>query len=821
MISCSSSNGRAMLLAGIAIGAMLPGAAIAQAVPAAAKPAASDGEIIVTATRRDTTIQNAPINISAVGGDQIAKQGLTNLRELSQAIPGVYIADTGARNGQPIVFRGLNANPLNSGDGNNDGGGTVATYIGEIPLYVDLRPVDMQRVEFLAGPQGTLYGAGTLGGAIRYIPNRPQFDEFSLDLRGESYVYDKGTKPSFDGGATINVPISSTLAFRASFDQLHDVGFINQPYVVNQIGVSNPDPNFNDPRDVAANTHPVKGVNNVYTTSARAALRWQPTSTLDVNLTYYFQDQNTNGRQASGAVVSDFPVAVGNYENLKRVLEPNTRINQLLSLEVTADLGFANLTSATGRSWFRDFGNRDQTDLLIGLEYGYESFPNFTAYTEEKDHTNTFTQEVRLVSKGASKFNWIVGAFYNKQDANGYSKEFTPGYSEYLVSSDPASYVQTRPDNLEYYSVGSSKLEELAGYGELSYEVIPGLTLTAGGRYYHYNLKTRNAVDLPLYDTVTGGRNQTDIILNPVPGGQKDSGFLYKFNASYKASDDLLFYATASQGYRIGNSNGVVPCVMTGMQQNVCGQPNELAYRPDKTNNYEIGVKSQWFDRRLTANVSVYYIKWIDPQVASATQIGLQPITVNGSGARTQGAELSLSARPTDRLTLRATYAYTDAKLTALSPHLVPFITAPGFQQTVQYADGQAGDRLPGSPRHSGSFSAEYTVPMGDERALAFNYTLTGQSNVLTTTGALGNSYTLPGFTRSNISARYSADDWSVTLYCDNLFNAFSQTGVDGSPNFNQQVFDSNGGVHTVRTFYTFVQPPRQIGIRFTKRFRS
>ncbi|MBR0552548.1 TonB-dependent receptor [Stakelama marina] len=798
------------------------GATAAQAsedAPASAQ--AGDNEIVVTATRRQSTVQDAPINIAAIGGDQLETQGITNLREVTQSVPGIYIPDTGARNGAPIVFRGLNADPLGSGDGNNSGGGTVATYVGEIPLYIDLRLNDMQRVEFLAGPQGTLYGAGTLGGAVRYIPNRPKFDATTVDVRGGVYGYSHGSDISYDAGATINLPLSPTLAFRGSFDRLNDTGFIDQPYVVNEIGVSNPDPNFTDPASVSANTHRVKDVNTDKVWSGRAALRWQPVDALDVNLTYYFQQEDTNGRQASSQVVSDFPVPVGKYENLKRVTEPNRRINHLLALEVSADLGFAELTSATGRSWFKDFGHRDQTDLLIGLEYSYEAFPNFTAFTTEQDHEETFTQEVRLVSQTEGPFSWIIGGFYNKRDSDGYSKEFTPHYSEYLVN-DVGFPGPTRPDNLEYYSVGNSSLKELAGYGELSYQITPNWQFTAGGRYYHYDLKTNQAVDIPLFDTVTGGRGPNDVVLDYVPGGQKDSGFLYKFNTSWHFTPDAMVYATVSEGYRIGNSNGVAPCPdPLPTNQIVCALPNEVAYNPDKTKNYEIGVKTQWLDRKLTFNAAVYHIDWSDPQVSSATQNGLQPITINGSGARSNGMELLLAARPTPQLSLRATYAYTDPQLTDVSPNLVPYITPPGFQSTLTYADGEPGDRLPGSPKHSGTFHADYSIPFSGGEQLVLGYSFYGQSNVFTTTGARGNSYTLPGFTRSDISARLTGSDrdWSLTLYVNNVFNQFSQTGVAGSPNYNQTVYDDQGGAHYVRTFYTYVLPPRQFGVRFTKSF--
>lgn len=826
----SITTSRLALLAGAAI--VTPSAAFAQTPSEQAPPspsdaataaASGDGEIIVTATRRNSTVQSAPINIAAIGADLIEKQRLQNLREIVRQVPGIYIPDTGARNGSPIVFRGLNADPLGSGDGNNDGGGTVATYVGEIPLYVDLRLNDMERVEFLAGPQGTLYGAGTLGGAVRYIPARPKFDEYTVQVRGETYAY--GTNNSgfnYNAGMTVNLPLTANLAFRASLDRLDDRGFVNQPYVVNQIGVSNPDPNFSDPADVRANTHREKGVNNDRVWSSRAALRWKPTDTLDVNLTWYHQNEITDGRQISGQLVDTFPVSVGKYDNLKRVLEPNRRTNDLVSLEIYADLGFATLTSATGRSWFKDFGHRDQTDLLIGLEYSYEAFPSFTAFTTERDDEKNFTQEVRLVSQGESRFNWIVGGFYNKRDGDGYSKEFTPGYSEYLVN-EAGFPGPTRPDNLEYYSVTKSKVEEAAGYGELGYRLTDKWQVTLGGRYYYYNIRSQSATDLPLFDTVSGNRAPTDIVLDFQPANQSDNGFLFKANTSYKFTPDVLAYATFSQGYRIGNSNGLVLCSGTGTQQNVCAQPNELAYKPDKTNNYELGLKTQWLDKKLTVNVAGYYIDWTNPQIASATQVGLSPITVNGSGARSMGMEALIAARPTSHLSLRATYAYTDPQLTKTAVRLVPFITPPGFQSTVDYADGQKGDRLPGSPHHSGSWNATYTLPIGDDKTVDLSYTGTGQSNVSTRTGNLGDGYVLPGFTRHDISASVAskAQGWSLTLYVDNLFDNFAATGVSATPAYNQTVPDQNGGTHYVRTFYTYVLPPRTFGLRLVKDFGS
>ena len=321
------------------LAALLGGVALAAAAQEA-EPA-DTGElraqtITVTATRRAESVQDVPLNIAAVGASQIEEQGFDELADVLAYVPGINVVDRGGRQGNPIIVRGLNADGLGSGDGNNNGGGTVATYVGEIPLYVDLKLNDLERVEVLLGPQGTLYGAGTLGGAIRYIPKKPQFDGDTLDLRAEGYQYSEADDLSYNGGLTFNKAILPNLAIRGSLDYENDSGFIDYPYVVNEIGVSDPDPDFTDPADVSANTHRIADANSEKTTSGRLAARWEPTSWLDGTLTYYYQKAEIGGRQGSSWRSS---LPTGKYELAKRVEEPNEITNQLLASEITADLG--------------------------------------------------------------------------------------------------------------------------------------------------------------------------------------------------------------------------------------------------------------------------------------------------------------------------------------------------------------------------------------------------------------------------------------------------------------------------------------------------
>ncbi|MDE8653098.1 TonB-dependent receptor [Novosphingobium sp. H3SJ31-1] len=781
-----------------------------------------DEAIVVTATRRASTVQDVPINISAVTASQLEEQRTQDLGEIARTVPGVYIVDAGQRQGNNIVFRGLNADPLGSNDGDNSGGGTVAIYLGEIPLYVDLRANDLERVEFLIGPQGTLYGAGTLGGAIRYIPKRPQFDAVSGEVRTDLYAYNHGDGISTDTGMTINFPIASNLAFRASLDYLNDQGFIDYPFVVTAIGQVNPN-------DFAGsgNLKRFKDVNWVDTVSGRAALRWKPIDALDVNLTYYYQDQRTGGRQISGYRLGQtplldsngdyqsFPVPIGKYDSPLRVLEPNQRKNQLVALEMVADLDFADLTSATGYSRFDDKGNRDQTDLLITLEYSYEAFPNFTSRTLEQGKEETFTQELRLVSKTPGPLSWILGGFYNHQKSNSFSKEFTPFLDTY--------YGTVYPENLEYYQVSKGKLEEKAVYGELSYKITPQWQVTAGGRYYWYDFVTESAFDLPLFEVAFNGREPGTYVLDFEKGGQKDKGFLWKLNTSYDVTPDAMVYATVSKGYRIGNSNGIAACppdfdpTDPSNGQTLCALPHEFQYGPDETTNYEIGFKTQWLNRRLTINGAAYYIDWSNPQLSSATQAGNLPIIINGGGAESKGFELSFAFQATRAFSIRGNYSYTDPKLTADTPNLIRYSVGPGFPSL--YEDGLKGDRLPGSPRHSGSLFIDYKREVAPDTELGFSYKLSAQSNVLTRTGGRGGGVTLPGFSIHGAAITLNYKGLSVQGYVDNIFDKFAEVGVRGTPDSAQVVFNENGDPVYVRSYGTYPIAPRVIGLRSTLSF--
>jgi iron complex outermembrane recepter protein len=816
---------------------VLPAMAQEAADEAAAAAERRVEAVTVTATRRAESVQDIPLNIAAVGGAEIEEQGFDEIADVLAFVPGINVVDRGGRQGNPLIVRGLNADALGSGDGNNNGGGTVATYIGEVPVFIDLKLNDMERVEVLLGPQGTLYGAGTLGGAIRYIPNKPDFDGDTLDVRAEVSRYSEAKDISYDTGLTFNKALGSSFAVRGSIDFAEDSGFIDYPFVVREIGVSDPDPDFTNRSAVDANLRRVDDADGENVISGRLAARWAPTEWLDGTLTYYVQQADIEGRRGSSQQPG---VPTGQYELAKRVKEPNEITNQLLSLEVTADLGFAELTSATGYSKFNDLGQRDQTDLLLTLDYGYEAFPTFTSFTREKGKQDRINQELRLVSTTEGPFNWIAGVFYNQLESASYSAEYTPGYADFAGFD--------RPDDLEYYSQAYSKLEESAFFGEIGYDITDKWTVTVGGRYYQYDLESFSDVDFPLFDPdfIPVGVSSLQSSLESdfaagSPNGterteQSDEGTLFKFNTSYAFTDDMLGYFTVSEGYRIGNANGLAECetfdplapvVQTGCAlapgQRFGPGPNDVstrderAYTPDTTTNYEVGFKSTLMNGAVTLNGAVYFIEWADPQLASATLNASLPITVNAEGAESTGFEVNGAWAMTDALSVRGSYSHSESKLTADAPGLVTSITPPGFDSVL--IDGRDGDRLPGSPEDQFSIFGSYVYDVAAGRTLTINGGYSWQGDVLSRTGGLGGGKTLESFGVANASAVYDTGPWSASLFIDNLFDEYYETGVVSSPLFNQTLTDAGGGPVNVRSYFTYVGAPRVIGVRFNHKF--
>lgn len=783
---------------------LLPNTAFAQEQEAAKDKSL---EVIeVTATRRSGSVQNAPLNITALDADIMKDQNISELADVARWVPGLTITDQGGRSGSPIIVRGLNTNS----SGPSSDGGTVATYINEIPVAIDMRLVDVERVEVLIGPQGTLYGAGTLGGAIRYMLKEPELDFTSLEVFGNLSQTQESDSIGGEGGFIFNLPlIEDTLAVRASLNIYEDPGFIDYGYVVREPGVSLPDPDWTDSAAVNNNLKNVEDANGESTTTGRISVRFKPSETFEGTLNYFYQNQDSEGRSivhyntlSADNGLSDL---IGEYESGYRYEEPREKENQLLSLELKADLGFAELVSATGISNFDADGQRDQTDLLIRLDYGYEEFPAFSSFTREIEEQDTFTQEIRLVSQNDSDINWIVGGFYNKIESDASSQEYTPGFGDFAVENFGAD--QSRPDQLEYYSIDRVEITESALFGEIGYQVTDKLDITVGARFYKYDVESESAVDFPLFNTLFGGAGPDEVTLNFEQNEASDNGSLFKFNAKYQFTNSVMGYATISEGFRIGGSNGLAPCPdPLPANQAGCGNPSEMLYDADTTTNYELGFKSTWLRSRLHFNAALFNIDWDDAQVAGATEVGQLPYLSNAGSANAKGIEISSRAILSDSFSVYSTYAYTKAELTSDAPFLFNSDGTDGAED---------GDRLPGSSEHQFSMGVNYQTDVFNDKTLDINYGITAQSDVISRVGLRDNGETLPGYSLSNISAKLTADEWSATVYVDNVFNKYAVTSVRRS----DADITSANRTDIQRNYGYFINRPLTVGIKFNYKF--
>lgn len=759
--------------------------------------------IEVTATRRSGSIQDAPLNITALDGDVIADQNIGDLEDVARWVPGLTISDQGGREGSPIIVRGLNTN---SSDRISDGG-TVATYVGEIPLNINLRLTDIDRMEVLIGPQGTLYGAGTLGGAIRYLLKDPQLDITEGSVSGDIFAMNESDDTGGEFGAIFNTPlIDDVLAVRASLNYYNKPGYIDYKYVVQEPGVSNPNPDFTNQEDVNANLRRVNDVNDEKITTGRVSVRWKATESIDATLNYFYQKQENGGNSTSQynalADSSAIQGTIGQYENAARVLEPGEEENDLLSLEVKADLGFAELVSASGWSSYDQAGQRDQTDLLYDIWTGYADFPAFVAQTLDTSKRDNFTQELRLVSNSDSALNWIVGAYYNNEESVSDDREYTPGLTEYWGGGIP-----NLEQDLEYILLSESEKTEQALFGELGYSFTDQFDITLGARLYEYDVSTISGSATPLYSGDFSSLD--DLSMENVSAA--DNGNLFKFNANYRFESGVLTYFTVSEGFRIGGGNGIAPCPeVLPEQQIVCAYPDEEDYEPDTTVNYELGFKSSWFRNRLHFNAALFNVDWNDAQVGSTTVNGQELITSNAGSANSKGVEISSRAMIADNWTAYATYAYAKAELTEDAPDL--FGVGNGAKN---------GDRLPGAPEHQFSFGLRYEQDIMDDKLLSVNYGMTAQSDVITKVGLRDDGETLSGYSLSNLSAKLTGDMWSATIYVDNLFDKYAFTSVrrDKSWAGMSEVGDNKALPELQRVYGHYTTTPRTIGMKFTYNF--
>lgn len=804
---------RAGLLCATALIGVAGAPALAQEAPAQSTGAGADADpslasdandIVVTGSRRRTTLQDAPINISAVSAETIQSQRLDDIRSLAAFTPGVTVADTGPASTGNIILRGIASGDTSVTGANS--GNAVGVYLGEVPLYLDFKLIDVGRVEVLQGPQGTLYGLGTLAGAVRYIPNRPETDRITIDAHGRGYAQSHSDTLGAIGDVAINVPIvKDHIAFRTATGYYDNAGFIDYNYLLRQPGVSDPQPgrataastgSLGDNADYGANFTRKKDVNYEHTFTTRNQLLLEVNPDIKAYLTYAHQTTKTGGRQANGAGV----LGTGDYEGPWRYLEPVDRRADLFAAEFNINLAsIAQLVSTTAYTKQHITTTDDNTDLLLDLNYGYEAFPEFSSYANNEQRYKQFNQEVRLVSTHGGPFNWVIGGFYNRLRFSSTRNEYTPGFAAFAGIN--------RPDDLEYISLVNSKTTEKAAYGEGTLHLTQAWQVTGGIRYFKYDASVEGGSDTPLFG---GGLTRmpypsTTIAASRIrTGDTAKDGVVWKANTSYKFSDNLLAYFTYSTGYRVGGVNRVVPCIQPlPAGQNLCALPNELVYGPDRTRNKEIGLRASLFDKKLQFTVDGYEINWTGVQVPSQTVNGAIGITVNGADAVSRGFDVQATVRPVRNLSLIGTYSYVDA-------HLTQDVTGLVVSQGIRY-DAFAGDRLPGSAKNSGSAQVIYAYPLGSGNRVEANWATIYRGEIYSRVGLQGNGEAIPGYVTHSAALNYITDRFQIGLFADNIFDKYAVTAIGNDiSSYNQVRTD------VVERYYSRgVLTPRRVGVEF------
>jgi len=757
----------------------------------------SGNVVIVTANRREESILKVPYNISAVAGETIDEAQITDAAELMRNIAGVAVVDRGQRNAgviNGIMIRGLNVDGSALGDYALSTVPTVSTYVNDTPVYANIYLKDIQRVEVLRGPQGTLYGSGSMGGTVKYILNRPELGEFSGKISAGLSSTEGSDSQSWNTDLILNMPLSDSMALRLVTGTANYAGITDYVNVyeldANRVPVA---PSGVFSTDAVLKN--VKDADSVDLSYARIMLLLEPSDTFSALFTYQTQSDDVGGRRQQTKGLNGFGEAYNSYENGSVMLEPSSSAVDLASLEMDFDLGFATLTSSSssydhsGDSISENTGFYAQNGWLGAFYYNY---PRPMAEAQRTYSDKAFVQELRLVSNGDETMDYIVGLFYKNQDLVATQNSYLRGFTRWADAAFGPGVVVS--DN-DFAYVRNENLKEFSIFGELSYELSDDMTMTIGARRYDHTADTNTSMSVGLYSSF----NIQDTA-NPTP--VNDSGYLFKANLAYDLADNKMIYATISEGYRRGGNNAV-PTVGIFAED-----PNWLTFNPDTNTNYEMGIKGG--DGDMQYNVSVFYVDWQDIQINTATSNWGFFAVQNGGPATTSGLEVELQGYlGADKAWHYGVgYAHVNAKLSG------DVFTPPDVLQTNPVAFD--GTQLPGTPSDSFNFSLTHTQTMENGWYWSNRFAGYYQSD---TENAISSSprfaQNLPSFSILDFSSSISADNWSATLWIKNLTNEEGSTGVfkeeymGTSP---AQNYNGNGSK-------SFLALPRTLGVTLSYEF--
>lgn len=794
------------------------------AAPTAEAPASDNtvGEVVVTASRREETTTKLPFNISAYGAKQLQSANITSVTALSQQVPNFVIQDNGPRDAAssiPII-RGLNAStPANSSPRFFQT--PVGFYLGNAPLtgYIPIEDVD--RVEVLRGPQGTLYGAGSLAGAVRIVPTEPKLGRFGGEISGSVGAISHSSDTDNDVLGVVNIPIGQTVALRVAAQREYQGGFIDQHDIMRRQGnYLSGAPVLANPGDVAGSPAVYfnkKDVNYAEIDSAKVALLWQPNDRFKATLAYNFAHLVGDGGPVDDYTYRGGPSpidprimlgATGQYARSLPTLEPFHRDTHLATLDASYDLGFATLSGTVAYGHTEGEAVFDGTVNLLGTPYGayytgVPANPRAVIPVAQQDSESRYTEEVRLVSKEGGKFDYIVGAYFEQDQRHLGEDVYDPGADVQSAAANGGStlpiveggtYIPLYPNNASYLQDAYQAFHDYSVYGDLTYHITDRWQVTGGARFSHQTFSQR----------FRGQSTFFEFDLNETNANTVNSQ-IFKANTSYQLTDHAQVYFTFSQGFRRGGAN-------TFSTTGAVLEPTQLLlYRPDTTNNFEVGVKGSVYGLHYSADI--FYVDWANPQIDLQTPYNLTSVVVNAKSAESKGVEFELAGPIGPKgLSFNLGLAYAPARLS--SDFHLP--SGSGLGTVVPDAiNGQKGDRLPGAPDFSLSTNLNYKVDLADTSDVIFSLGVDYRSSTVDVLPHLNASTpvtTSPAYALLHGSIEYDRGDWQVMLYGTNLTDehvvlaqgartaiSFARTGAWG---------DSY-----------VVARPRELGLRVTRKF--
>lgn len=630
----------------------------------AANVAVENGEIIVTANRREQAASRVPASIVALVGDQLEKQGVRSVEDIAQITPGITYGQSSILYGTgqtAIAIRGVDSASGIPTTGVYIDDTPVQTRIGISPSLTNPYPqvFDLERVEVLRGPQGTLFGSGSVGGAIRFIMPKPEYADVSVYGRAEVASTQNGAT-SYEAGLAGGAPlVTDKIGFRASAWHRRDGGYIDRLDQYNQRLVQ-------------------KDINSSETFSSRLTLGMKPSDTLTMTPSVFYQYQRIDDGSRFELATSDR--SKGDLKmSLNQLPEFFNDRFYLPALKIELDLGGASLVSDTSYFHRTTSSQSDDTTLNIALNAGVTGifppgFENDAPFTENRTRQTAFTQELRMQSNGSDgRLNWIAGLFFQKSDVYDRFGGNVPRALELInfgeeLRGEPLTQSLSDIFGVELYQGryfvfqdNHHKDRQLALYGQADFKLLPDLTVTAGGRYTIANYKFAGFNAGPLYGT--DGR--VDV------GDTTVRNFTPKLALSFQADRNNMFYVSASKGIR---GPGISPPVGARCADEATAigfDPfSTLTLRPDSIWSYEVGSKNRLFGGKLAIDVSAYRIDWKSVQNLFNLPVCTNYAALNLGDAKIDGLDLAMTVKPIRQLTLGASIAYTNARYTTAIPGL-------------------------------------------------------------------------------------------------------------------------------------------------------